>query len=91
MRTVYKYIIPSNEDNYYLNLPIGSEILYAREQGNDICVWALVNTKKSLRTNRVIRLAGTGHPLDDTTNYIYLGSAHLHGGSLIIHVFEEVV
>lgn len=88
MKTVYKYIIPENKDLHYLKLPFGSTILYVREQHEEICLWAIVDTEEKFIENRVIRIAGTGHSLDDTDIYTYLGSAHLSGGNFIIHAFE---
>lgn len=86
MKSVYKYILDTRTDNPIINLPIGTEILYAREQYDNVCVWALVDKNEGLTYPVMFRVAGTGHPIDDDISK-YIGSAHLDGGSLIIHVF----
>lgn len=87
MKKVYKYKVDLDHDYTTINLPYGAEVLYAREQFDDIYVWALVDQEEDLRYPYGIRIAGTGHPIDDE-GLQYLGSAHLDGGSLIIHVFH---
>lgn len=88
MRKVFKYIIPTNTDYPVINLPVISEVLYVREQYNQICLWAIVDTNHLQPTTPYkLRIAGTGHDIEDS-GLLYLGSAHLGGGSLIIHVFN---
>jgi len=35
-------------------------------------------------------MAGTGHPIDDNLNLIYIGTIQMFGGDLILNVFEMV-
>lgn len=87
MKKVYKYTIPTERDSLTIDMPYGAKVLYAREQYSQICIWALVDPKEQLTYPYGIRIAGTGHPIDEE-NLEYLGSAHLDEGSLIIHVFH---
>jgi len=85
-KAVYKYVLDYKTDYPVVNLPYGSKILYAREQYEHICVWALVDTHQTLSYSQRFRVAGTGHPIDEE-NLEYIWSAHLDSGAFIVHVF----
>jgi len=70
-----------------IDVPEGAELLTAREQHEQVCVWFKCDPL-NLKIKRRIALVGTGHPAPDGARYV--GSAHLQGGSLILHVFERV-
>lgn len=68
-------------------VPVGAELLCAREQFEDICIWFRCDSSKPLE-KRAIAVVGTGHPAED--DWHYLGTASLRGGNLIFHVFERI-
>lgn len=70
-----------------IDIPADAEILCAREQFDKICVWFRCNPANPLRPRRII-IAGTGHP--DVGEGRYLGTAALHGGRIMFHVFEPL-
>lgn len=85
--TIWKYTI--DPKTTVTPMKAGAIILYAREQGNDVCVWAIVNPETEDEPRR-IKVYGTGWGIDTVSvSRRYLGSAHLEGGALIFHVFEE--
>jgi hypothetical protein len=84
MKTVHKYVLPV-EDEVTFAPPAGAQLLHVAEQQGDLCLWALVDPSRQPRL-RHLRIAGTGHEIDGSPSYI--GTAHLHGGRLVIHVFE---
>jgi hypothetical protein len=85
MITIYKYDIPLT-DHISLPLPLGSEILSVGNQRERLCIWALIDT--DVRTEKVhkLRVAGTGHPLNEDVQF--LGTVQFMSGDLIFHVFE---
>ena len=42
-------------------MPRWTELLSAQFQGDNLCVWALVNTEEGAVADRVFRIFGTGH------------------------------
>jgi hypothetical protein len=67
-------------------LPVGSSIIKVDQQDNQVKMWALTPATEAseLRTFEVIP---TG--CDVPVGFNYLGTAILHGGSLVLHVFEH--
>lgn len=63
-------------------------MLCAREQHEQICIWYRCDPEAAPE-ERQITIVGTGHPGAPGSDARYLGSASLHGGSLIFHVFEQ--
>lgn len=83
-RTIWKFLIdPVSLEG---RLPAGAKILTAREQGEQICVWAEVDPAAPMMTRR-FAVYGTGHEMPDNPG-AYIGTAMLHGGSLVFHVYE---
>ena len=89
MKAVWKYTL---KPAVTLDIPVGSQILTIREQGEDICLWALVDPQAEKEPRRFL-VMGTGHTVPDpdegpALTLTYVGSAHLHGGTLVFHAFE---
>jgi hypothetical protein len=90
MQTIHKYELkfpPKNGDAVNVDMPIGAEILTAREQGDSICVWALVDPSKA-KIPRFFQVFGTGWEIRSGEERKFLGTAFL--GGLVFHVFERV-
>jgi hypothetical protein len=84
---IYKYKLHPDTDGVYM--PKGAQVLYAREQGDDICVWALVDIDDPAPSEpRRFSVYGTGHEIRLSDPGRYVGSAHLQNGALVFHVFE---
>jgi len=84
MKTVHKYTLDPGETHY--DLPDSSKILHVADQFGDVCIWVEVNTDAPVKQRR-IEVFGTGHEV--SPELTYLGTAHCHGGSLILHVYGE--
>lgn len=85
MKTIFKFAIPIT-DLQVVNMPEGAEVLTAQMQGSELCLWALVDPEAD-RKPRQFRIAGTGHKLPADPG-AYIGTAQMHGGQLVWHVFE---
>ncbi len=85
--TVYKYEVPA-DDNFTLEMPAGAQCLSVQAQYEKPFLWALVDPG-ARKTKRQFRLAGTGHAIaHDSAALRFIGTAALHGGALIFHLFE---
>jgi len=86
-RTIWKAVLQP-ADVQQIEVPFGAELLCAREQFEQICVWFRCDptAEKELRS---IAIVGTGHDAPGNEGR-YLGTASLQGGALMFHVFERV-
>lgn len=84
-QTIWKTILKP-ETVQRVVVPAGAEILCAREQYDDICIWYRCDphAPKETRSIAVIR-TGTAAPDDGR----FLGTASLRGGALMFHMFER--
>lgn len=90
---VYKYLIPFPCDEFEIELPVGSTALAVGKQDERFMIWVRVpfnsNACASIfdlpKKVRKFRLAGTGHPLDDTVGR-YVGI--IRDDQFMWHVFE---
>lgn len=90
MITVYKY--PLVIDDYQiLKLPRDAKILSAAKINGLLYLWAMVDTDQPDVQTRVLRLAGTGHPLKSTCQYEFISTIifPISDETLIFHLFEE--
>ena len=87
MQTVWKFEVPV-ADEVSVPLPTGAKLLSVAFQGNALCLWALVDPEKKVREPRYLRIAGTGHPIEDVDPLAFIGTAH-HPHGLVFHVFER--
>lgn len=91
MKQVWKYTLAPV---ITLEMPKGAQVLSIREQGEDICLWALVRPEAEKEPRKFMTF-GTGHNVPEShegpqLNLEYRGSAHLSGGTLVFHVFEAI-
>lgn len=87
MKTIWKYKIDVT-DRQMIEMPCGAELLSVGVQDGHPVLWALVNPTH-YQPYRVLRIYGTGHPVDDEPKR-FVGTFMLHDGALVFHVFEEI-
>ena len=88
MKKIYKYPLEVT-DTQFIELPLGAEILTAQMQGNQLCLWAMVNSSPdAIKKNRRIEIIGTGYPVP-TGDLKYISTFQIAGGGLTFHVFEN--
>lgn len=89
-KSIWKYVLVAETVNT-IEVPLGAELLSVETQGDNIVVYALVNTNEASTQTIEIRTYGTGHEIDvNITDYKFLGTAKLYNGSLMFHVFYRV-
>lgn len=87
MKTVWKYIIEPSSPT--IEMPVCAEVLSVAFQGDDLCLWAIVDNKYPTGASRTFEAFGTGHeiPVLMGVDYKFVGTAHADSG-LVLHVFE---
>lgn len=89
MKTIYKFILKST-DEQTLELPLGSKILSAKEQRDEIVLYALVNPDEEIKVTYSILAYGTGQNIDvKVSGYEFLDTVLLNSGSLVFHFFYK--
>lgn len=83
MREIWKFEL---QPSCAIEMPAGAELLSVREQGEAICLWALVDPEAAVEVRRFVGY-GTGHLVPDEP-LKFLGTAHLQRGALVFNVFE---
>lgn len=72
-----------------ISLPENAKIMTVQFQGNNLCLWAMVNPKKD-EEYRYIRIAATGEKITDEADLKYITTVQQFDGELIWHVFEKM-
>lgn len=85
--TIWKAVLKP-QDTQVVKMPAGAEILCAREQHEQICIWFRCDPTAP-ESNRDIAIVGTGQTAPAGWESRYLGSAALMGGNMMFHVFER--
>jgi hypothetical protein len=81
---IFKYVLrPTRIQDVQMH---PGKILHVGEQGDNICVWALVDPDAPMETRR-IAVVPTGEPCPYLREQ-HLGTALLHDGRLVFHIFE---
>jgi hypothetical protein len=88
MRTIWKYPVPASRRGA-VEMPKGAKILTVQMQGDDVCMWAMVDPAAPLERRQFL-VVGTGHDIPGADALTYLGTFQPdEGGSpLVFHVFE---
>ena len=86
MKTIFKYQLEI-KDTQVIKIPKGADPFTAQFQGEQLCVWAAVETDAELE-DREFRIFGTGQPLDLSGVFRYLST--VQQGSLVWHIFTKV-
>lgn len=83
MRVVYKYPLEMIDVQNIL-MHGSAEILHVDVRDEDLYLWAIVDPDKTDLTWRKIRIAGTGHGIDEEY-LVHLGTVLV--GNFVWHVF----
>lgn len=89
MRTIWKYELSATTEQD-IEMPEASDILHVGVQGGlggeKLCLWALVYPD-ARKVKRRVYVFGTGHPFKTDGPVDHIGTAMMHGGALVWHVF----
>jgi hypothetical protein len=87
-KTVWKFPL-SITDHQSIMLPVGARILSVQFQGDQLCLWALVDLDERLVRRRTILIYGTGNPIDSEIEMQYIDS--VQDVQLVWHIFEQIM
>lgn len=87
MQTIWKTVLKPI-DVQEIEVPVGAEMLCAREQYEEIAIWYRCDDQAP-KGRRTITIIGTGNPAPGFYTGRYLGTAALRDGQLMFHVFEK--
>ena len=86
MITIYKYNLMIT-GHQQIQLPIGADVLSAKEQNGNLCIWAMVDTDKS-DIMLDVYIQGTGQPstLPERHQIRFIDSVEMSNG-LVWHIY----
>ena len=87
IKTIWKYELKIT-DSQWIAVPDKAKPLYVAMQGNNLCVWMLVDPTQS-DVDMYVRIVGTGHSISDKeiNSLYYLGSVQER--MFVWHLFYE--
>ncbi len=86
MKTIFKYPLAVT-DIQVLKLPKNTDVFSAQFQGDQLCVWGLVDTEAELE-DREFRIFGTGQPFEVSGKFRFVDTAQQE--SLVWHIFVKL-
>ena len=85
--TIHKFSVPIG-DELRVPMPQGATLLTVEAQGDQPCIWALVNPHLPT-VDRKFAWRGAGHAADGLVPAMYIGSIRMLKGELILHLFDR--
>jgi hypothetical protein len=88
MKTIWKFAIPV-VNPAMIRMPKGAEILTVQRQGDQACLWAIVEPEAE-KEQRYFIIEGTGNPIheEDGVTRKYIGT--FQAPQFVWHVFERM-
>ena len=86
MKTIWKQQLAIT-DTQIISVPGGSRFLTVQMQNGVPCIWYIVDTEESGRSQYEFTTVGTGNPIDELIGN-YLGT--YQKGPLVFHVFYRL-
>jgi hypothetical protein len=90
-RSVWKFKVPiGNRPSFEtVMMPARSEIVHVGNQGDDVYAWAIVDAAETEPEKRRLGAFPTGFHVE-TQSAAYVGTTELYGGTIVVHVFEDM-
>ena len=87
MKTIWKYELET-VDEQEIKMPLGTEILTVQIQYGKPHIWCGIFAMNAPLESRIIRILGTGQPIENNYPGIYIGTYQSITGKGIFHVFD---
>lgn len=68
-----------------LSIPADARIVCVHEQNEHVSIWLVTDNHRDVSRRIAFNCASTGQ---EVSGY-YVGTAHIHGGNTVVHVFME--
>lgn len=85
MVTIHKYPLEPGQSS--ILAPKGARMLSVAAQGDQPCVWALVDTDQPIE-RREITFIGTGWDMQESPGR-FVGTCTTYGGKFVWHLFDK--
>lgn len=86
MKTIYKYPFKISAV-VEIDLPFGSRVLTIQPQGNEVFLWALVDSEEKQMLKSRFCVYGTGQPAFELISYLrYFTTIQVNG--FVWHIFQ---
>ena len=86
-KTIWKFTLDGRASPQSIQMPKGAQSLSVQVQGENPCLWAIVNPQAEPETV-LISIYGTGHNLPDNPGE-FIGTFQISNGRFVFHVFKE--
>ncbi len=86
MKTIWKFELDT-ADYQTLSIPLPAKILSVSNQGNQIVLYAEVDTESTMLRDVAVWIHGTGHEKKALTTAKFIGTVKLMDGILMFHVY----
>lgn len=90
-KVIWKYRLEL-QDQQFVEMPPNARILCVQIQQSIPTIWAMVDSDSREREKRSILIVPTGYEQPALGGFInYIGTIQTAGGSLVFHVFEDMI
>jgi hypothetical protein len=87
VRTIHKYALPLNGEVHF-DMPAGARVRHVEYQGESgLALWAEVDLSEPVQI-RHFEVRQSGKTWDERSDIAYVGTAMVHGGRYVMHVYE---
>lgn len=89
MKTIWKFQLEDKRIQG-IKMPTGARVLITQAQHGVLCVWAEVDDEAP-QVERWFEVFATGEAIPEQMGVarVYVGTAQLHGGDYILHIYER--
>ena len=89
MKTIYKYNLSFPIDTIQeVEMPYGAQIISAKNQKEQICIWAIIDEEEERHEYRKFEICGTGTPIESKKEMKFIDTVLMSQGTFVFHVFE---
>jgi len=87
---IHKYPVPVGTEPGIseITVPLNAWFVSFGQQNDDLFVWAVIDPETQEEEIARLLVVGTGHEFSYRDCGRFLGTAHLFGGSVVVHCFE---
>lgn len=86
---IFKYRLDLDVRSQTVTLPAFARILSVQVQHGEAQLWAMVQPSAA-KVTRAFEIYVTGATVERPEDLFHLATLQLHGGSIIVHVFERI-
>ncbi len=92
MKAIHKYPLKVANNSQLLEIPDGAEILCAKDQYGQICIWAFVDPEAPKVFIEILKF-GTGEPISDPQKLSYIDTvaSKISDFEFVWHIYRRMI